>query len=309
MWGWGAAFGILLGLGLWSMLMVVPALSRPRLVDRVAPLVVDVSEAAREQVARRSRDPLPILGTLLAPLVAAGQRLIGEVLGGEQTIALRLRQAGSRLSVEGFRGEQALWGLAGLAGGIAVSVAAGVSRGSVAPAQLALPIISAASGVLLRDWLLREAARARIRRIASELPTVLEFLTLSLSAGEGIHDSLRRVARVSSGELSAELARAVSRASAGVPLSTALGDLGRELGHLPLERCLDHLIAALDRGAPIVEVLRAQARDARDLSKRELLESAGRKEIFMMLPLVFLILPTTVAFAVFPGVWVLQTSF
>jgi tight adherence protein C len=38
-----------------------------------------------------------------------------------------------------------------------------------------------------------------------------------------------------------------------------------------------------------------------------LLEAAGRKEIGMMVPLVFLILPVTVAFAVWPGILVLQT--
>jgi tight adherence protein C len=56
-------------------------------------------------------------------------------------------------------------------------------------------------------------------------------------------------------------------------------------------------------------VLRAQAQDSRDQAKRELLESAGRKEVAMLVPLVFLILPTTIAFAIFPGIMVLQLGF
>jgi tight adherence protein C len=63
---------------------------------------------------------------------------------------------------------------------------------------------------------------------------------------------------------------------------------------------------ALDRGTPLVEVLRAQAQDSRDDAKRRLLELAGRKEVAMLFPLVFLILPITIAFAIFPGILVLQ---
>jgi len=36
---------------------------------------------------------------------------------------------------------------------------------------------------------------------------------------------------------------------------------------------------------------------------------AGRKEIAMLVPLIFLILPVTVAFALFPGYLVLQAGF
>jgi tight adherence protein C len=56
-------------------------------------------------------------------------------------------------------------------------------------------------------------------------------------------------------------------------------------------------------------VLQAQAQDAREESKRELLELAGKKEVAMLFPLVFLILPITIAFAIFPGIFVLQVGF
>jgi tight adherence protein C len=65
----------------------------------------------------------------------------------------------------------------------------------------------------------------------------------------------------------------------------------------------------LDRGTPLVDVLRAQAQDSRDDAKRSILEAAGKKEIAMLVPLVFLILPVTVAFAIFPGIMVLQLGF
>ncbi|MGN6127327.1 MAG: type II secretion system F family protein, partial [Humibacter sp.] len=74
-------------------------------------------------------------------------------------------------------------------------------------------------------------------------------------------------------------------------------------------RCVDAVVTALQRGTPVVEVLRAQADDARETGKRQLLEQAGKKEIGMLVPLVFLILPVTMLFAIFPGVVVLESGF
>src|SRR5690606_27960320 len=66
--GWAALAGLALGVGLWSLVSLTPALGRPRLVNRVAPYLVDVSERARELERRRSTSPLPVIGSLLAPV-------------------------------------------------------------------------------------------------------------------------------------------------------------------------------------------------------------------------------------------------
>jgi tight adherence protein C len=160
--------------------------------------------------------------------------------------------------------------------------------------------------VALRDYALQRAARARLARMASELPTVLEFLTLSLSAGEGILDATRRISRISQGELAGELGRAIADVNTGLPFADSLAAVARDLDLPPFTRFVEQVVGALDRGTPIVEVLRAQAQDSRDDAKRQLLELAGKKEVAMLVPLVFLILPITVAFAIFPGILVLQ---
>ena len=59
----------------------------------------------------------------------------------------------------------------------------------------------------------------------------------------------------------------------------------------PLVRFVDGIIVAVERGTPLADVLRAQAQDVRDTAKRDLMESAGKKEIAMMVPLVFGVLP------------------
>lgn len=74
-----------------------------------------------------------------------------------------------------------------------------------------------------------------------------------------------------------------------------------------LARFVDGMVVAVERGTPLAEVLRAQAVDARESGKRALLEAGGRREIAMMIPVVFLVLPVTVAFALYPGLFSLVT--
>jgi len=305
---WAVVCGATLGLGLWAIVSVTPRLSRPRLVDRVAPYVLDVSQGARDLVARRPADPLPVLGLVFAPIVEGLRRGLGVLLGGPDATAHRLRQAGSPLTVERFRGRQLFWGTVGAGVGVLAAIAAVRATALPLVAQLGIVVIFAASGVALRDYALQRAARARLARMASELPTVLEFLTLSLSAGEGILDATRRISRISQGELAGELGRAIADVNTGLPFADSLVAVARDLDLPPFTRFVEQVVGALDRGTPIVEVLRAQAQDSRDDAKRQLLELAGKKEVAMLVPLVFLILPITVAFAIFPGILVLQTG-
>ena len=305
---WGVVAGICLGFGLWSLASLAPRMSRPRLARRVAPYLVDISAVAREALSPAPPGPLPVIGMLLEPAAARARRALDSVLGGAEAIGRRLRQSGSSLNVEGFRAQQLLWGLIGGGAGIAAAAAAARIQSVPVWVQLVIVAVFAIGGVIGRDYVLQRAARRRLARLASELPVILEFLTLSLSAGEGILDAIRRVTRTSSGELSRELATVVSAVNTGLPFADTLAALARDLELPPFSRCVEQVVGALDRGTPLAEVLRAQAQDARDDAKRELLEVAGKKEVAMLFPLVFLILPVTIAFAIFPGIFVLQVG-
>jgi tight adherence protein C len=305
----GVPLGILLGLGLWSLLALVPRIGAARLSARIAPYLVDISPAARELVARRPSEPATLLAGMFAPLTVRLRTVLAGVLRGDTAIAARLRQAGSPLTVQRFRSRQLLWAAGGAV--VGVLLAAVVARVSSAglPVQFAVAVVSAAAGLLAPEQLLARAARARLARISTELPTVLEFLTLSLSAGEGILDGLKRVARIGNGELSREFGRVVAEINTGVPLVGALQRCATAIALPTLTRTVDQLLGALERGTPLVEVLRAQAQDSRDETKRTLLEAAGKKEVAMLVPVVFLILPVTIVFAIFPGILVLRLGF
>jgi tight adherence protein C len=306
--GWSLVLGATLGLGLWMLVSLVPILRRPRLLHRVAPYVLDVSPGARDLVARRTVDPTRVLDVVAAPVGDRLAPLAHAVLGTPTVVAQRLRRARSPLALERFRARQLVWALAGAVVGALVGAVA-LARGGAPFVPVALAAVGAVSAAMATDWLLHRAVRRRMSRIASELPTVLEFLSLSLAAGEGLADALRRVARIGTGELAGELGVVVADAASGTPLSEALDRLGTELGHAGVTRCVDQMRGALERGTPLAQTLQAQAQDARDGARRDLLEAAGRKEIAMLVPLVLALLPTTVAFALWPGVHVLQMGF
>jgi tight adherence protein C len=118
--------------------------------------------------------------------------------------------------------------------------------------------------------------------------------------------ALERVCRLSHGELATELGRCLADARAGANLPTALQGLADRTGLPSLARFVDGMVVAVQRGTPLAEVLRAQAQDVREAGRRAVMEEGGKKEILMMVPVVFLVLPVTVLFAVFPGFSLLQ---
>jgi tight adherence protein C len=164
-----------------------------------------------------------------------------------------------------------------------------------------LTVIGLGVGVTGADYLLSRRAARREARMLTEFPTVAELLALAVGAGEGAVGALDRVCRLSHGELAGELRRCLADARAGANLPTALQGLADRTGLASLRRFVDGVVIAVQRGTPLADVLRAQAQDVREEGRRALMEAGGRKEIAMMVPVVFLILPVTVLFAVFPG--------
>jgi tight adherence protein C len=290
------------GAGLAVAISRIPFLRRHTLEDRILPYLRDPSRPARLMAAPPALTPFPTLERLLRPAARSGARAIEGAFGGAVTARRRLDYAGSALSVEQFRVEQLCWAAVGMLGGIGVSVLLLAEGRQRHPALLGvLVLIAACAGLVARDLALTRQVRGRGRRLVAELPTIAELLALSVSAGEGVVGAIDRVARLGRGELVAELRRALAETRAGAQLSRALDGVAARTPVPAVERFIDGIIIAVDRGTPLADVLRAQAGDVREAYKRALLEEGGRREIAMMLPVVFLIMPVTVIFALFPG--------
>jgi tight adherence protein C len=286
----------------WSRL---PFRRRPTLDARLSPYVGELSaEVARRRYLQdvRTVTPFPTLERLTRPYLSDGANLLERVLGGGASVRRRLEQSGSAMSLHDFRVEQLVWGAVAFGGAIAASLV--MLSGGVARSPLLLLVFcafAAVCGIVARDQRLTRAVRDREQRMLTEFPTIADLLALAVAAGEGPLGALERVARVSHGELARELRRALSDARTGAGLIQALDGIAERTTLAPLSRFVDGVAVAVERGTPLADVLRAQAADVREARKRNLLEIGGRKEIAMMVPVVFLVLPVTILFALYPG--------
>ena len=305
----GAGLGALAGIGIWLVLAAVPLRRQVELTDRLAPYLPEAQPSNHPPVGQTRRFRLGVVERLLAPVMSDAIRWVERLSGGSGTVRRRLEQAGSPLTTEQFRAEQVVWGVVGLGAGVLGATVVGAMRGPAVLPMTALVLIGGLGGVLARDHYLSHEVRRREERLIQEFPTVAELLALSVTAGEGAVGALERVASTCSGALSSELRRALADARAGATLVEALEGLASRTSLPALARFVDGIAVAVERGTPLAEVLRAQAQDVRELSRRRLLEAGGRKEIAMMVPVVFLVLPVTVLFAVYPGLIALELQF
>lgn len=302
-WSWvGACAGVLLVAGLFLAFAGLPVNRRPTLDDRLEPYLRDTPRPST-LLAR----PAPLrgpfgFGELFAPYVARLGSGVGSMLGGASSVERRQLRAGQPADVERFRAEQVLSGAVGALVGLAfTAVVAVAQRRFPVPVLVSMVIVGVLGGIAGRDYLLSRAATRREARMLTEFPTVAELLALAVSAGEGAVGALERVCRLSHGELSDELRRCLADARAGANLPTALQGLADRTGLMSLTRFVDGIVVAVERGTPLADVLRAQAQDVREDGRRTLMEEGGKKEIYMMVPIVFLTLPVTVLFALYPG--------
>jgi tight adherence protein C len=279
----------------------LPFLRRPLVDERIGPYLRDLGGSEVFVGVVDSSSPFYAILRLFGPSLRAGAVRLERLLGGAASVRRRLSRAGIDRTVEEFRIEQVLWGAAGFGLGLLIALVS-LSLGFGNPVGLlVLAAFLAVIGVLSRDTYLTTQVRRRERRLLAELPTVAELLALSVAAGEGPAAALDRVARSCRGELAIELQRVLAETRAGEPLVRALDALADRTGLVALSRFADGLAVALERGTPLADVLRAQAGDIREASRRELIESGARREVSMMIPVVFLVLPVTIAFAFYPG--------
>ena len=297
-----ASAGTLLGLtaaaGLLLVIARVPHARRLSYADRIAPYLRPAPAPQLPLLPSRRAATAPGHSRLLA-LVA---RRLDRLLGGRRALAGRLLAAGDRLTAEQYRASQVAWGAAGaLPGAGALAAGTVTARPSVALAGAALVVAGLAGGVSARDSALTREIRARDAAMLAELPAVAELLSLAVAAGESPLGALHRVSRVDGGPLRDELRGILADARAGIPLVQALDAFATRTPVAALARFLDGLAVAIERGTPLADVLRAQAADVREAAKRALMEAGGRKEIAMMIPVVFMVLPTVVLFAAYPA--------
>ena len=302
----GGILGAVAATGLLMAILSTPPLRRPTLSDRIAPYLAEAGRPSRLLTGSGSVTTTA-LGRLTAPLVRDAVRFVDKIMGGRGSVERRLTAIESPLTVDQFRIEKVMWGSLGAAIGAGIGLLAVILGQSNPFILVLLIVVSAAAGVLGRDWWLTQAVGKQDEEIIAEFPVIAEMLALSVTAGESPMGAIDRVTKLAQGPLVTQLNGVLAEARAGTPFLAALTHLRDRTRLEPLARFLDGMAVAIERGTPLADVLRAQAADVRALSKRQLLESGGRKEIAMMVPVVFLVLPITILFALYPGLLAITT--
>jgi tight adherence protein C len=302
-WWLGALLGLATAVGILLAVRAAPPMRPIRLTDRIAPYLGDAPVPSR-LLSRPSAHSAPFgaVQRLLGPTVSETVRWLDRLVGGSESVRRRLGGLGNISGVEEFRIEQVVWGALGMIGGaVGITLVTWV-RGGIDPVlTAAAALVGAGGGVLAREWWLTQQVQRRERAMLAEFPVIADLLALAVLAGEAPIDAMQRVCRLTQGELTRDLQSALNEARAGKPMTRALSELADRTTLEPFSRFMQGLVVAIERGTPLAEVLRAQAADVREYSKRSLLEAGGKKELQMMAPVVFMILPVTVLFALYPG--------
>lgn len=144
-----------------------------------------------------------------------------------------------------------------------------------------------------------------------ELNQVAQLSTLlAVALDSGL--SLVGALEVSFGRASGEVAQSFQRLLAALELG---GNLFEELQRLRTKKvgsAVDDLVVklqvSLQFGSPLAQQLNEFARSLRHRIAQHQLTLASKKENLMLLPLVFLILPVTVIFAIFPALQYLSAG-
>jgi tight adherence protein C len=287
----GALLGSSVAAGGWMVQSGWSRRRRPRPWIRVVPYIRDV----RPDLAEAPES---------SPLLARASIGLDHMLGGRRSVERRLARLGTEAgiaSVERFRARQLLWVAAGFAIATSIALVAwSIGRGSVG-GLIGFCVFGAVGGAVLCDQELSVRVARRERRVRAELPIVADLLALAVAAGESPVAGLERVVRVVRGALGDELAAVLAEIRTGTAVTAAFDSLAARTGVANVARFAEGLVVALERGTPLVDVLHAQAADVRESARRDLIETGGRREVAMMIPVVFLLLPVTVVFAFFPG--------
>lgn len=291
----GALIGLSASAGLLLLVSGWLRTRRPALDQRVLPYVRDVHPYAAATA------PTGVVAAVFGPSVRRAGEVIGDVLGGSASVSRRLVRLGSPMTVDDFRIRQVVWGGTGLAIGVAVAIVLWSTGDPALPMLLLVCVFGLVAGVLWCDNNLSSQVRTREEHLQAEFPVVADLLALAVAAGESPVAGLERIMRVCKGQLAHELGQVLSDIRTGTPMAAAFDGLASRTGVASIARFAEGLAIAVERGTPLVDVLHAQAADVRDSGRRELMEVGGRKEVAMMIPVVFLILPVTVVFAFFPG--------
>ena len=158
--------------------------------------------------------------------------------------------------------------------------------------------------------LISTITRTKINQNAlnEELTRILQMCSIMISAGESPMSALRYISQRSTGTLSTLINKELKNLEADGNLIKTFEYLAVTSGSKQVRRLGNSLQVAINRGSPLLQVIQNQVLSINKEIHTNLLRRSGQKEIALLIPVVFLILPVSILFAVWPSIYSLNLS-
>ena len=144
--------------------------------------------------------------------------------------------------------------------------------------------------------------------INEELVNILQMLSIMISAGESPMMALRYISQRSVGYLPNLIKQSFAKYESGNNLTQSLEFIATAAGSSALRRLTNSIQIAIQRGTPILDVLNNQVQSLNKQINLALLKKSGKSEITLLIPVVFLILPVSISFAIWPSIYGLNQA-
>jgi len=144
--------------------------------------------------------------------------------------------------------------------------------------------------------------------INEQLVNILQMLSIMISAGESPMMALRYISQRSVGYLPNLIKQSFSKYESGNNLTQTLEFIAAATGSSALRRLTNSIQIAIQRGTPILDVLNNQVQSLNKQINLALLKKSGKSEITLLIPVVFLILPVSISFAIWPSIYGLNQA-
>jgi tight adherence protein C len=138
---------------------------------------------------------------------------------------------------------------------------------------------------------------------------VVELFAILIGGGMSPSSALSLISERGEGEFIRLLNPIVAAMKQGINLAQALDILNKKVDSRIIRRFCDSLAISVERGTPLIEVVGRQVEEVRQAQRLQISEKASKAEIQLMIPVVFLILPISILFALWPSYFALGKNF
>ena len=145
-------------------------------------------------------------------------------------------------------------------------------------------------------------------KLNEELTSILQMCSIMISAGESPINALKYIADRSDGVLPNLICKELGALASEGTLIKTLENLAAISGSKQVKRVGNSLQVAINRGSPLLQVLQNQVTSLNKEIHIQLLKKSGQSEIALLIPVVFLILPVSILFAIWPSIYGLNMS-